>query len=333
MKIRCWYILLFFLIYMTAPLAMAQKAQPENEKDSRMVLAYAFYLKQKMSLEFISGRFPRLRDYIESTVSEWDREFLPSVATIDSTLTSSLKDEWAKNKNELYEKYIRADYSSVTETDAKQFIDEVNDRTFGHIQSPILETFLIWNPQYRKYPEKEFTDGYVSNYTTRSKPTSSPVNIKIVYPRSWKNEDGNKKANVVQNFVSDYGLGDLAFSLVVEKSKANYSKDKIAQALTQEAMLKTQPMAGKVLGFRSDITIDNCPAASITTYQEKEMEDSKKLCLIHETYTTLYKNFKISLRFVITSEKAEDINDTYQKYQKLMKRIVDNTVILSQWGQ
>lgn len=333
MKVRHWYALPVFLLLLTFLETKAQTEQAEDNENARMIQAYSFYLKQKMSLEFITGRFPQLKDYVVSTMVEWNREFLPSVLTIDSMLSAGLNAEWQKTKNDLYEKFIRADYSSVTEADAKLFIDVVNDRTSGHIQSPVLETLLYWNPEYRKFPEKEFADGYISTFPVERKHGNVPVNIKLVYPRSWKALDGNKKANIIQTFISEYGLGDVELCLIIEKSKSNYTQDKIKQLLTQESLLKNQPSASKVLGYTSGLSIDNCDAAAITVSQDKEMESLKKILRINETYTTFYKNVKIVLLFTISSQKPDELDFKYQKYKKLIKRIVDNTVILSQWGQ
>jgi hypothetical protein len=313
--------------------AYAQTAQPENEENARMILAYTFYLKQKMSLEFISSRFPTLKDYVESTTTEWNREFIASVKNIDSALTSNLNDEWLKNKNALYEKFIRADYSGVSEENASQFIDIVNDRTYGHIQTPILETFLIWNPRYRKNPETEFTDGYVRQFSTKEMRSYLGINIKIVYPRSWKAIEGNKKSNVAQNFISGYGLGDVTLSLVIEKSKTNYTKEKINQLLTKESLVKSIRANGKFLDYTSNFTIDNCLAAIVTSYFEKDVENEKKAYFVNELYITYYKNFKISFNFMISAQNTDNLNDKIKKYRNLFKRIVDNVVILSQWGQ
>lgn len=304
-----------------------------NEEDDRMILAYSFYLKQKMSLEYVSVRFTSLKNYVDNTLHEWNREFIPAVQNIDSALTAHLKDDWAKNKQDLYEKFTRIDYSGISEDNAKQFVDVVNDRTYGRIQSPILETFLIWHPKYMSLPEKEFMDGYTTKFLTKDSKNALPVNISIVYPRSWKAIPGNKKTSVVENFISGFGLGDMSMSLMIEKSKADYTKDRITQLLAQESLQKGLQANNKVISYESRVTIDNCKAASITYGYEKILENLKKVYAINQSYTTFYKNVKVSLVYTISAFSEDEVKIKLKKYQKLIKRITDNVVILSQWGQ
>jgi len=332
MKIRLHFILLAFLTYSNIFYLFAQPKKIANEENDRMILAYTFYLRQKMSLEFVSVKFPSLKDYVANTMNEWNREFIPSVKNIDSALTSNLNGEWLKNKDALYEKNIRADYSTISEEKAKEFIDVVNDRTYGRIQTPILETFLIWHPKYLNIPEKEFTDGYVNKFSTKEQRSPLAINLKIIYPRSWKAMDGNKKTNVVQAFISGYGLGNVSLTVSIDKAKSDYTNEKISVLLSKESLLKTLQPSDQALTYKSDFTIDNCKAAAIAFYQEKTKSD-KKTCSINETYSTYYKNYRISCIFVVSSLTSEDVNEKFKKYQNLFKRIVDNIVILSQWGQ
>jgi hypothetical protein len=327
MEIRLRSAMLLFLVWLCGLEVYAQPKVKISEEDDRMILAYTFYLKQKMSLDFVSLRFPTLKDYVDNTLNEWNREF------IDSALTAHLKEDWTKNKDALYEKFIRVDNSGIGESQAKQFVDIVNDRTYGHIQSPILETFLIWHPKYMKLPEKEFFDGYTCKFSTKDTRNILPVNVNVIYPRSWKAVAGNKKTTVVENFISGFGLGNVSMLLSIEKSKTNYTKDRIAQLLTKESLQKGIQANSNVLDYKPDLIIDNCRAASITYSYEKAGEGLKKMYFVSEIYSTYYKNSKISLNFIVLSTNSEDVNEKFKKYQKLIKRITDNIVILSQWGQ
>jgi hypothetical protein len=332
----------FCEVYAQKKTQLKPQAKPQNkvqappavsEEDDRMILAYSFYLKQKMSLDYVLVRYPSLKNYVDNTLNEWNREFIPAVKNIDSALTAHLNDRWTKNKDDLYEKYIRIDYSGIGETEARQFVDIVNDRTYGRIQSPILETFLIWHPKYISLPEKEFFDGYTSKFSTKDGKNAMPVNINVIYPRSWKAVTGNKKTKIIETFTSGFGLGDVSMSLMIEMSKANYTKENIAQLLTRESLQKGLQVNNKVLSYESNTIIDNCKAASITYSYEKVPQDLKKIYTINQHYITFYKNAKVSLLYTISSLNRDEVEIKFKKYQKLIKRITDNVVILSQWGQ
>lgn len=324
---------LFVLFVLALASAKAQPLQPENEENSRMIQAYSFYLKQKMSLEYVISRFPNLKEKAEGAMNEWNREFLPSVVCIDSVLNLSLKEEWKKNKDELYDKFIRVDNSNVTEENAKEYINVVNDRSFGHIQTPVMETFLVWQPDYRVHPENEFTDGYTNSFSTKNKRSQLAVNIRLHYPKSWRALDGNKKSNIIQTFTSGYGLGNVMMAFTIEKSRTPFTKDKIKVQLAKEGMTKTQPSGCSVLSYNPDMQIDNCQASSITVAFEKEIKEVGKSYYINDSYTLFYKEYKITLCFTIASKTRDEANATFFTYQKLIKRMVDSVVILSQWGQ
>jgi len=184
-----------------------------------------------------------------------------------------------------------------------------------------------------KFPDKEFSEGYTCKFSTKDTHKSLPANVNIIYPKSWLAVAGDNRTNIIENFISGYGLGSVSMALSMEISKTNYTKDQLTLLLSKENMQKTLQSGSKVTGYETDFTIDNCKAAAITYCSEKKEEDLKEICFVNKKYSCYYKNAILSLSFSILSSDCDDVNKEFRKYQKLMKRITDNIVILSQWGQ
>lgn len=299
----------------------------------RLVLAYTFYLKQKISLEVVASKYPSLKESAQNASNTWNREFMTTVKNIDANLMLAQNTKWEKTRAEIVQRFAIQDYTDVTENKAKQYIQTVNERGYGQIQSPILETFLNYKPQYQKHPEDELADGYFNYFIVRNINKTYPLNIKVVYPKSWKAVSITKKPKFKQQFVSYYGFGSIKMTLTIEPARTDYQNDMFQQLLSKKNLQKYSAANDIVLNYRSELTIDNCPAASLIVYH---IEVGKETTIfgINETYSVYYKNFHIVISFSSTSTLSQD--DAMAKYdihKALMNKIVNNIVILSQWGQ
>jgi hypothetical protein len=325
--------ILLLLVLAYPSIVLAQPKPFSAEEIDRMTNTYTYYLAQKASLESVSVRFPTLKDYANNAFIEWIREFKSSIIKIDSDLQIIKGKDWEGEKEKIFEKYREADHSNVTEKEARQFIDIVFQRSFGKIQSPILETLLTFKAEYLESPEKEFSDGYVNNFYTANSKKKIGLNIRVVYPKSWISVPGNSKNGINQIFTSKCGSGRLSMTFLLERS-ASIPMDKTAPLLTEDYLRKNGSKNDSIIQYTSGLTIDNCPAASLS-YLRRETDIDKKFCIFYESYQTYYKNNHISLIFSYNSEynNVYDILKEYEKYRKLIHKMVSNVVILSQWEQ
>jgi hypothetical protein len=333
MKRYLHYVLVSFLLPGLLSVVSAQTSSYSKEDIDRMVLAYTFFLKQKISLEVVSQKYPSLKEYSTNAEETWNREFFSSVKSIDSVLTLVKKEEWAITKEQIKNRYTRDDYSKVSEKASRQYIQTVNERGYGQIQTPVLETLLVWKKQYQKSPESEITDGYIKNFITREVSKGYPLNMKVIYPKSWKETTLARKPKIQQRMVSDYGLGSVMMTVTIDPSKTDYQKDMIQQQLSKKMMQKNAAPTDIVLFYKPEVLIDNCQASSITIYHVETTKTSRRLFVI-ETYSAFYKNYRIGVNFSFSSSVSQDdVMASYEKNKLLIKKIINNIVILSQWGQ
>ena len=185
------------VFYVVLNFSSALSAQDlSNNAVEKLLLTYTFHVKQAISLDVIADRFPDLKEEVHIAAHDWNREFKTSIDNIDTLLCRQLKEQWIRDRDAIREKYAIADYSGTSERDAHQFIVAVSERANGKIESPILETLLMYKPAYQQSPELEISDGYSQKFTTQKWNKSLPVNIILVIPKSWNHAASNKKGNV-----------------------------------------------------------------------------------------------------------------------------------------
>jgi hypothetical protein len=309
----------------------AQVHKYSKEETDRMTEAYAFYLVQLNSVQAVSLRFPKLADLAQDALNTWNKRFMASVELIDQELTADRVQEWQSNKSQMIKKYSGGDYSRVSEEAAKQYIFEVNQRAIGKIQSPVLETFLIFNPEYQKNPIKEYTDGYIEVFNSKKSKKQLGLDIMLKVPKSWKLLNSSAKNDNKLHFVTGYGMGNVSLDISINRQNSTSDSKKV---LSKENLMQGLIKKEEVLSFNADYTVDNCPAAKITYYHE-EKNQIRTQGTLHVVYALNYTNYLIKIAFNYTSPsgREEDVLNEYEKYKELEIKIKNSFVILSHWDQ
>lgn len=332
MKSKLYNLSAVLILSLFSTAVFSQKITFSKDELDRMKMTYSFYIIQSVSLNYIAARFPELRNSAYTAGTDWEREYLPSIENIDRKLSDTLKATWEKEREQINYKYSGTDFSRVNKTTAKNFVNEVFQRALGKIQSPVIETLLIFRPGYLENPEKEYADGFVNTYSTKKMKRPIGVDIQYFYPKSWKPAAGDSKAAQIQTFTSQYGLGQLKLSFCVVKGAKETEPAKARQLLTEESLKKLLGKNDAFVAYIPDLKIDNVDAAAIQFFRTEESMGNKsmKFC---EAYHTYYKNFHIWFEFSVGKD-SNDIDDVLQRYNnesRLIRRVMNSVVILSQW--
>ncbi|WP_441001136.1 DUF4339 domain-containing protein [Fodinibius sp. SL11] len=181
-----------------------------------IVHTISFRMGQENTLNMISNRFPSLSTESKITEAKFNSEYKSAYDNIEGVLDNELP-SWEDIKGEIRNNSIKyLDYSNVTREDAKDFLDKVENRASGNLESPVLETLLMFHPKYIESPRLLFTDDYTKEFRSKGMEKAKGVDLAIEYPSSWKAKDG-RRPNVVRNFISDNGYG-LDMVLIIIKS-------------------------------------------------------------------------------------------------------------------
>jgi len=158
-----------------------------------MSKTYGYTIGQTYTVDFIKNKYPNLNNQIFIAKSEFDMSYLDSIDNIDSILNSKAKDAWSNIKKDIKNKIPKnINLENFTETDARNFLKEVKLRAKGDIESPIIETLLMFNPTYQKYPRKELSDGFFKKYISDGNFKAKGVKFSIKVPKSYKSKEANR---------------------------------------------------------------------------------------------------------------------------------------------
>jgi hypothetical protein len=298
--------------------------------------AYGFYLGQNYSLSQISKKYPALAGQALLAEKEFDAAFKSSVEGMEDLMQKNVKDEWSKLKKEIQTQIAGSvNINNTSQADAIAFVEQVRERARGNIESPIIETLLIFKSGYEKNPEKEFLDGYKYKYSTDGAGKAKGVAFSVESPITWAAEEGNRP-NIVQKFTSGNGRGFEFFMVMVKEIPlepgSQVTESDVAEILNPTDIKAFIPDGGVYLGS-GKLTLEQLPGFWLRyKVNSKRMKDELGLDAI--MYTVYYKNKAIQMQgMIFTSVNGQQINrgGEFQKYEKLFDLMANSLVITSKY--
>lgn len=167
---------------------------------------YGYYVGQTYTLDSIEKKYPSLKNQVFLAKNEFDLKFLKSIKEIEQNFSKNMtKKQWDEFKSNIKNKIQeQLNYDNMTQQDGLNFIQEVKTRTNGNIESPVIETLLMFNPTYQKNPISELGDNFYQKYNSKNNPKAKGVDFSVKAPKSWKSQEANRP-NIVRKFTSNNG--------------------------------------------------------------------------------------------------------------------------------
>jgi len=297
--------------------------------------AYGFYLAQKNSLTEISKKYPTLSGLAFIAEKEFLASFESSIQGMDAIMIKHAENTWQKIKNHLVKQI--SDFNNidqVTESQARQFIEIVRQRAKGNIESPILETFLLFKSGYENNPEHEFLDGYKYKYTSDGSGKAKGVAFSIESPKTWAAQEGNRP-NVVQKFLSENGRGLEGFLILIKEIPMGpgekISEKDVSEMLNPKEINNFLP-DGAIHIKSGKLNLENLPG--FWMHYKMNMSRVKNLWEFEVSmYAIFYKNKMIQIQGqVATSVNGKTINsEGLRRYEKLFDLIANSLVITNMY--
>ena len=155
---------------------------------------YGYYVGQTYALDSIEKKYPNLKNDVFLVKNEFDLKYLKSLKEIEKNFSKHMtKKQWDEFKANTKKKIIeQLNYDYISQQDALNFIQEVKTRATGNIESPVIETLLMFNQTYQKNPISELSDNFFQKYNSKDNPKAKGVNFTVKAPRSWKSEEANR---------------------------------------------------------------------------------------------------------------------------------------------
>jgi len=295
---------------------------------------YGFYLGQKYRLEKIEETHPKLSSRAKKAQGEFDIAFHGSIKNLDLAMYEIGK-QWDDIKKTLEDRTQSAiDGNTMSEKQAETFILEVEGRAKGKIESPIIETLLMYKPSYAKNPVSEFIEGYQKRYEADGKGKAKGVKFHIDYPKSWLAKEGNRP-NIVKKFKSENGHGFETVMIIIKKipSEAGgvISEEEINEMATPAELKKLLPPNSSFISGGL-CRIDNRPGfyQRFTTNERQMTYDFVEEAIIY-TIFCLDRMIQIQGMVIGVRNEAVDVRIRFERYKPLFVQIANSLVIKSQW--
>lgn len=307
------------------------KMSDEALKDMRKT--YFFYKGQEYSVELFSKKYPELSNKFLVAQSKFDGVFKSSIDNIDRILNIETSD-WNELKQNVFKEIkLVVDKANLDYSQALQSLNNINSRAEGKIESPYLETLLIYNPKFFKQPEQEFLSKYTQIFSSNGHPKSKGVDFQITFPMSWDAKEG-KRPNVISLIDSENGRG--LESLVLTVIELPIPERKLTpreerELFTPSLMKEFLPSNATVISS-TPMKIDGLLSRAIV-YDIEQIQLDFKLKMRGVLFTTLYKNKLINLQFFVTALPKEErtLNLQFKKYEPLFRLIANSLIVQSQY--
>lgn len=330
MKIIIRQISMIFLLSVLASNAFAE-IKLSNALAKDIGRAYGFYLGQNYSLNEISKKFPSLSGLALIADNEFSATFNSSIEGMDAIMLKNAKAEWLKIKSQITKQIADSiNINQITESQARQFIKLVSQRAQGNIESPVIETFLLFKFGFQEHPEREFLDGYKYKYKTNGSGKAKGVAFSIEAPKTWTAKEGIRP-NIVQKFVSENGRG-LELFLVLIKEMPLQPGEKITEKdilkILNPKDIKDVLPDGSIYLNSGKLTLENLPGYwvhfKISASRVRNSVDMETIM-----YTIFYKNKMIQIQGqVMTSINGKQIDHGgFNKYEKLFDLMANSFVL------
>lgn len=289
--------------------------------------AYGYYLGQTYSLDEISKKYPTLSDQAKLSKLKFDLSFSSSIKNIDKIMGKSKV--WTLIKigmiNKLYES---VDLSNLTKEEAISFISLVEQRAKGKIESPIIETLLILNPNYTNNPSEELNDGYKKRYTSDGSGKAKDIAFSIGVPMSWRSKEASRP-NIVRKFISQNGRGDEIIMVMIkdfQNAKQIFSSD-----INKKYMKKTTPK-GSILKDYGSLTIE-AQSGYWQRYTMTMQRVRKTMTMEAIAYTIFYDNKIMQILCSVNDSTntltENELNKKFKKFEPIFDLVANSLVIPS----
>lgn len=169
-----------------------------------MSRTYGYYIGQTYTLDNIKKKYPNLQNEIFLIKNDFDLKYLKSIKDIEQFFTKNMsKKQWSDFQKMVKDGKKQLN-TNISYEESLEAIQVVKARIKGDIESPVIETLLMFNPNYQKNPIEELNDKFIQTYNSKDNPKAKGVDFSVKVPKSWKSQEANRP-NIVRKFTSNNG--------------------------------------------------------------------------------------------------------------------------------
>jgi hypothetical protein len=254
---------------------------------------------------------------------------------MDALMSKYAKTEWDKIKEQIHKQTANSiNIDQINESDARQFVELVRQRSRGNIASPVIETLLLFKSGYNEYPEREFLDGYKYKYTTNGTGKAKGIAFSIEVPKTWDSKEGDRP-NIVRKFISENGRGLESFLILIKDVQLQQGEtireNDVSEMLNSNDIINLLPDGSEYIDS-GNLNLENLPGFWVR-YKMKMSRVRSSVEMETIIYTVFFENKMIQIQGqVMTSANGEALdNEGLKQYEKLFDLMVNSFVIPSMY--
>jgi len=315
-------------LFFTSPVASGQAPPIKTTIEQDLAKTFGFCYGQRLSLTQLRQMFPDLDAQIMLTEMQWNSAFKEAEAGVEARLKAFGPDQWEDTRAKMiaqFEPVLKQQNSKATREIAINFLEVVQQRAKGALDSPNREMLLASHPKFVKSPELEFATGYTGTFSSKGHPKAKGVELTIRYPLSWKQLEADRP-NIVQKWTSDGGHGTDIFMVQVRKFPALPTPQESAELFTESFAKEMFEEGGTTLSYTTG-RLEKLPVGIVHFTQT-----TKRLDLSVDTrgvfYYLVHEDAFIALQFMCyTPGGAEAKEARIKQLEPLIKGIVNSLVL------
>jgi hypothetical protein len=303
--------------------AQNNTSDPET-RDREVFRTYGYCYGQQKSIEQIKREFPHLRIPIFQAETAFNVTFGKSCKAVGDIFSDSVR----QKLNSEFDKYFSS--TAISETVAKDFIATIEARSKGDIETPVKETLLTFNPDFREKPALEFMRGFTRPFSSAGHSKAKGLSVEIKVPMSWISREGNRP-NIVQFFKAEYGRSDASMLIGIRQfdpPRGSRITQRDIDAMFSPKGLREMVPDGATVVESKPIILEGQKGGMLVYDATMERLDIS-ISMRTLSYTIFYKNRLISVEFSVgdlTQNRTKSI-ELFAKYRTLFVMIANSLVI------
>ena len=302
-----------------------------------MSRTYGYYIGQTYTLDNIKKKYPNLQNEIFLIKNDFDLKYLKSIKDIEQFFTKNMsKKQWSDLQKMVKDGIKKQLNTNISYEESLEAIQVVKARIKGDIESPVIETLLMFNPNYQKNPIEELNDKFIQTYNSKDNPKAKGVDFSVKVPKSWKSQEANRP-NIVRKFTSNNGyiiedtfienIMILVYDLPIEVKKLT-SQDvtDVCNDIPENSVLRECKAT----------TLENLPVVvKRLKLNMKRLENSMNMEVVQ--YNVFYKNKMIIIQGQVgtmnenISEKT--LLERFEKFKPVFNYVANSLMISNLYKQ
>ena len=302
-----------------------------------MSRTYGYYIGQTYTLDNIKKKYPNLQNEIFLIKNDFDLKYLKSIKDIEQFFTKNMsKKQWSDLQKMVKDGIKKQLNTNISYEESLEAIQVVIARIKGDIESPVIETLLMFNPNYQKNPIEELNDKFIQTYNSKDNPKAKGVDFSVKVPKSWKSQEANRP-NIVRKFTSNNGyiiedtfienIMILVYDLPIEVKKLT-SQDvtDVCNDIPENSVLRECKAT----------TLENLPVVvQRLKLNMKRLENSMNMEVVQ--YNVFYKNKMIIIQGQVgtMNEKISEktLLERFEKFKPVFNYVANSLMISNLYKQ